>query len=266
MTVSQPKHRKITRLIQHHWNSRADRFDEEAVHGVHSEAQKRAWLDVLARVAGAPPRQVLDVGCGTGVLTILLAELGHRVTGIDLAPQMLDRARQKARDAGLTVQLRMENAAEIGDPDGSYDLVVARHVVWTLPDPAGAVREWLRVLRSDGRVAIIEGHWSADRPMAEPRSLRRALAAFARVAARAVFYSVRPTQWGAVRERLQARMYQKAHTQLPFYGGPSADRLRSLLEDQGLRSVHIEPLMLPELWGEVPQHPRYLVVGRRERA
>jgi ubiquinone/menaquinone biosynthesis C-methylase UbiE len=97
------------------------------------------------------------VGCGTGFLTLLLAELGHNVTGVDIAPEMLELARKKAAQAGLDVELRLGDAEVLEDPDGRYDLIVARHVIWTLPNPAQAVREWLRVLKHDGRLALVEG-------------------------------------------------------------------------------------------------------------
>lgn len=57
--------------------------------------------------------------------------------------------------------------------------------------------------------------------------------------------------------------YQQLHTELPFFGGPPAERLVALLEAQGVRDVIVEPLMHPVLWGEVPQHPRYLAIGSR---
>jgi ubiquinone/menaquinone biosynthesis C-methylase UbiE len=271
----EPRHHKITRLIQHHWNSRAANFDEELEHGMHSEAQRQAWLEVLARLAGNLPQRILDVGCGTGVLTILFAQLGHRVTGIDIAPRMLDRARVKAQDAGVVVEFRHENAGEVSDSDGSYDLVVARHVVWTLPDPAQAVGEWRRLLRPGGCLAVVEGQWWTDGPKAESPSLRKTLVAFLRATRNAVSHGARPAQWGAVLGRLLAlgnqgalneneeARYQEAHRRLPFYGGPSAAQLAALLEFLGLRDVIIEPLMSAVLWGKVPPHPRYLAVGRR---
>jgi SAM-dependent methyltransferase len=148
-----------------------------------------------------------------------------------------------------------------------------------LPDPAAAIREWLRVLRPDGRLAIIEGTFLTDEQKPQPSSARKTLAAMVRTAGRAVSYCAKPAQWGTVPQRLRARCngllerrrtrhdqeakYQEAHVWLPFYGGPSAAQLVSLLEGQGLRDVVVEPLMDDALWGKVPPFPRYLVVGRR---
>src|SRR5215472_12275872 len=94
--VLQPKQSRVTDVIRHHWNARACTFDRELGHGVHSDDQRQAWLRLLAQLAGPAPQRVLDAGCGTGVLALLLAELGHEVTGVDLAVQMLEVARLKA--------------------------------------------------------------------------------------------------------------------------------------------------------------------------
>jgi len=183
----------------------------------------------------------------------MFAEIGHTVTGIDLASQMLDLARQKARQANLNIEFRLEDAASVGDADNSYDLVVARHVIWTLPDPERAVADWFRVLRRGGRLALIEGKWGSDKPKARHRrSIRATLTAA--VHAGLSLVSVGRKHWNALK-------YERVYAQLPFSGGPPADRLVAFLEAQGLHDVKLEPLMSPALWGETPRWPRYLVVG-----
>ncbi|MET9600636.1 class I SAM-dependent methyltransferase [Streptomyces sp. NPDC006459] len=76
---------------------------------------------------------LLDVGGGTGA--------GHRVIGVDLAPRMVERARAKLAAAGLAGRFLVGDAA--APPTGSdrYDVVLCRHLLWTLPDPAAARRE-----------------------------------------------------------------------------------------------------------------------------
>ncbi|MGH2487523.1 MAG: class I SAM-dependent methyltransferase, partial [Ktedonobacterales bacterium] len=75
----------IKRLVQQHWSRRAPTFDEGLTHALHSEAQREAWLAVMRELAGSRPLRVLDLGCGTGFLALLLAGLGHTVTGLDFA-------------------------------------------------------------------------------------------------------------------------------------------------------------------------------------
>jgi ubiquinone/menaquinone biosynthesis C-methylase UbiE len=253
------KHREATDVIRRHWNARAATFDGELGHGVHSDVQRGAWLHLLDRLAGPPPKRVLDVGCGTGALALLFAELGHSVTGVDLAVQMLEVAKHKAEEANARIEFRVENAIALSDLDKTYDIVVARHVIWTLPDPARGVGEWLRVLRPGGRLILIEGKWAHNE--AVPRyshPLKAALAWSERCALTFASFVTRRKLW-----RLHVREYKQLEAQLPFSGGPPAERLMSFLEQQGVRDVTLESLMDPVLWEEAPRFPRYLVVGRR---
>src|SRR5713226_5972335 len=94
---------KIKELVRQHWDWRAAEFDKEASHSLLTDTQSRAWRELIRRIAGTVPLDVLDLGCGTGFLSLLLAELGHRVTGIDVAPSMLAQARAKAAARGLAV-------------------------------------------------------------------------------------------------------------------------------------------------------------------
>jgi SAM-dependent methyltransferase len=97
---------------------------------------------------------VLDVGTGPGQIAMDLARLGHRVTGIDIVPEMVDRARSESAGASNPPVFRRGDATEPPFPAGSFDAVVARHLLWTLPEPERALRNWRRLLRPGGRVAV----------------------------------------------------------------------------------------------------------------
>src|SRR5438128_152494 len=101
---------EIKELVRQHWERRAAEFDKEASHGLLNETQSKAWHELLKRIAGPTTLDVLDVGCGTGFLSLLLAELGHRVIGIDIADAMLATARQKAAGRRLAVDFRYADA------------------------------------------------------------------------------------------------------------------------------------------------------------
>jgi ubiquinone/menaquinone biosynthesis C-methylase UbiE len=244
---------EITHVIRHHWDRRANTFDDENGHGLVSDEQRSAWLDLLSRLVGSAPQRVLDVGCGTGFLALRFAELGHTVTGIDLAPQMIERAQRKAEQASENIDFRVGNAAALDCADESYDWVVARHLIWLLPDPERAVAEWLRVLRPGGRLLLIEGKWAYNDALASSyeRPVLRILA--------------RATDLASLilRRHGSYRRYRGIEAQLPFSGGPTAKRLVAFLEANALHDVMVEPLMDPGLWGETPRYPRYLVVGTR---
>jgi ubiquinone/menaquinone biosynthesis C-methylase UbiE len=246
-------------VIRHHWDRRARTFDDEAGHGLVSDGQRQAWLELLSSAAGQTPARALDVGCGTGFLALRLAELGHTVTGVDLSPQMIEQARGKADRAGFQIDFQVSNAVELDSADETYDLLVARHVIWNLPDPERAVAEWLRVLRRGGLLLLIEGRWADNealqRSLARPSSrlLARAIDAAAAV--------VRRT--GRSPAKLLSRKYARIEVQLPFSGGPSSERLADFLRANSVEEVSVSPLMDPVLWGESPEFPRYLVAGTR---
>jgi ubiquinone/menaquinone biosynthesis C-methylase UbiE len=249
----------ITEVIRHHWDRRAGTFDDQAGHGLVSDEQREAWLELLSRVAGAEPLRVLDVGCGTGFVALRFAELGHTVTGIDLSPQMIERAREKADAEGRPIDFRVGDATKLPLADASYDVVVARHVIWNLPEPRRGLEEWLRVLRPGGRLVLVEGKW-ADNEAAARAQARPVSRAFRRVVAAAARFGSR---FGTEPRRLLSRQYRWVEVQLPFAGGPSAASLAEFLRANSVEDVVTEPLMDPALWGETPEFPRYLTTGTR---
>ncbi len=87
--------------ITAYWDAAADDFDDEPDHGLRAADTRSAWANLLTAWLPPHPVEVLDIGCGTGSLCELIAEAGHRVTGVDLAPRMVEQARAKLTAAGL---------------------------------------------------------------------------------------------------------------------------------------------------------------------
>jgi ubiquinone/menaquinone biosynthesis C-methylase UbiE len=108
--------------------------------------------------------KVLDVGTGAGFLALLFAEMGHEVTGVDLSAGMLEKAKHNAEHMGLEVDFFYGDAENLPFEDSSFDLVVNKFLLWTLPQPSHAVREWRRVLKPGGRIFAIDGDWFDPRP------------------------------------------------------------------------------------------------------
>jgi SAM-dependent methyltransferase len=102
---------------------------------------------------------VADLGCGTGTLSLLLADAGLRVDGVDFSPEMVRRAVAKAggRD---DVRFVVGDAAAPPLARAAYDVALCRHVLWAMPDPAAALRTWLGLLAPGGRLVLVEGRWS----------------------------------------------------------------------------------------------------------
>ena len=89
--------KNITRL----WNQAYINYDDCYAHGLKSEEEKKEWLRFLRKVIGKQPCSILDVGAGTGFVSLLLAELGHTCKGVDLSENMLSKAKEKAEKAGF---------------------------------------------------------------------------------------------------------------------------------------------------------------------
>lgn len=144
--------------IKAYWSERAATFDLSPGHEIFSEEERAAWHRLILRHLGeGAGRSALDLASGTGVVSHLLDDLGFRVAGMDWSEPMLERARQKAKSRGRDISFRMGDAENTMEPDDHYDVVVNRHLVWTLVDPAAAFREWLRLLKPGGRVLIVDG-------------------------------------------------------------------------------------------------------------
>ena len=109
--------------------------------------------DAVRWLAGSEPRDVVDLGAGTGKLTRILAALGHRVTAVEPSPEMLDRL----RDAVPGVRAEQGTAESIPLPDASADVVTVAQAFHWFDQPV-ALREIARVLRPDGRIALV---WNA---------------------------------------------------------------------------------------------------------
>src|SRR5439155_12418939 len=112
------------------------------------------------------PAAILDIGCGTGSLSLLMAEMGHTVTGFDLSPAMITQARAKAAAAGLAIDFQVMDAAAPSLAPDQFDALVCRHVLWALPRPAEVLRGWTALLRPGGRLVMIEGRWGTGAGLA----------------------------------------------------------------------------------------------------
>jgi 2-polyprenyl-3-methyl-5-hydroxy-6-metoxy-1,4-benzoquinol methylase len=214
------------------WDAGAPGYDATPRHGLRHDDEWVAWRRLLAAILGDPahaevPRlRVLDVGTGTGVIALLVAELGHAVTGIDLSEGMLAEARRKAAAAGLAVDLRLGDAEDPPEALDGFDAVISRHLLWTLPDPGRALRAWIAAARPGALLAIIDGLYRPARP---PLSwaVRAAGAIVARRAARDGTHHDYPPE---------------AYARLPLARQRDTRAVRVALETAGLRDVRIRRL------------------------
>ena len=204
----------VKRLVATHWDRRAAHFDEDFGHSISTSAERAAWDRILDLVLPKRPAlEALDAGCGTGFLSFELDARGHRVTGVDFAPAMIAEARRKATARGVWIPFEEADAEQLAFPPGSFDLVISRHLLWTLSHPEAALDEWIRVLRPGGRLVVVDSQFDAG---ATPPAAENART---------------------------SREYAAVGDQLPFLGGRSREEIETLLGAHGLVNVGSDPLL-----------------------
>ncbi|NLX60326.1 MAG: class I SAM-dependent methyltransferase [Phycisphaerae bacterium] len=114
----------------------------------HDRVQKSDVRLFLGRAAGS--QRLLDVGCGTGHWCLFFAEMGYQVTGIDVATEMIQAARQHVPGGSFEVA----DAADLPFEDKTFDVVAAMAMLEFVPDPRAALREMARCAKPGGRLLI----------------------------------------------------------------------------------------------------------------
>lgn len=126
---------------------------------------------VVERADPKPGETVLDAATGTGAVAILAAHRGADVTGQDLAPVLIETARQRAAEEGVDVEFEAGDAEEMPYPDGTFDVVLSTCGVMFAPDHEAVARQLARVTRPRGRLAL--ACWTPDGGLAQMFGMMR---------------------------------------------------------------------------------------------
>lgn len=148
-----------------YWTYRAESYSQvnqrELQTPQHCIWQNTLCQELQAHFPGRPHEtiRILDVGCGPGFFSIVLAEEGFDVTAIDLTSAMLQEARENAGNLAFRICFMEMNAEELSFPDHSFDAIVSRNLTWNLPHPEQAYKEWFRVLKPGGVLLNFDANW-----------------------------------------------------------------------------------------------------------
>lgn len=129
-------------------------------YGKVAEMLEAGALEFLQRITIEPGTRVLDVACGTGQLAFPAARAGARVTGIDIAPNLIEQARRRAEGEGVAIQFDEGDAEALPYEDESFDLVLSLIGAMFAPRPDFVAAELKRVCKPGGR--IIMGNWTPE--------------------------------------------------------------------------------------------------------
>ena len=150
-----------------YWNQRAAGYSEvnrEELAGV----QRKNWShlldgEILKHFGKAPEQRneirILEIGAGPGFLSIILAELGYRVTAVDFSEEMIAEAGRNAGELASAICFQKEDAMRLTFATESFDVVLSRNLTWNLPDPKTAYAEWIRVLKTGGLMLVFDANW-----------------------------------------------------------------------------------------------------------
>lgn len=136
-----------------------DQFTRQAVpFGERHGASDRELLDLLVEISGlSSSDRVLDIACGPGLVSCAFARKVAQVTGLDMVPAMLDRARILQESRGLSnITWKLGSATELPFPEAHFDGVVARFSFHHYLDPQTALREMRRVCKPAGAVLVAD--------------------------------------------------------------------------------------------------------------
>lgn len=143
----------IKEKVESYWTKRAESFFELRHDEIESPKAAR-WLGEIEKLLPNKEKlNILDVGCGTGYFEVILGRCGHKVTGIDLTQEMIDRANEMIGLYNLdkgTVKAITGDAENLSFEDETFDVVISRNLTWTLPHPIDAYSQWMRVLKKGG--------------------------------------------------------------------------------------------------------------------
>lgn len=148
-----------------YWSQRSVSYSDVNKEELSGESRHK-WSAVLREAIEShfPNRpaediSVLDIGTGPGFFAILLAEMGYKVTAVDLSPAMLAEAVNNAGDLAKKIDFREMSAECLDFQSESHDVAVSRNLTWNLPHPESAYSEWCRVLRSGGLLLNFDSNW-----------------------------------------------------------------------------------------------------------
>ncbi|MGD9211158.1 MAG: methyltransferase domain-containing protein [Desulfobacteraceae bacterium] len=229
------------------WRSRSYGYDADISYGTAA-----TWHTTLQKLL--PPatgKRALDIGTGTGQIAFYLAHSGFAVTGIDLSEKMISHAKQHAAKQRLQIDFLSGDAEALNFESNTFDVVVSRNLIWTLPDPIKAIAEWRRVIKPNGKIVISDGDWR--------NTTRKQMYQLIVDIFRGLFKKT------ALTSLLFFLSYFHAQKQLPYYKGLQAVDVGNLLQSAGFKDISFYDTACFQLHpyrrdGSMVDNPNFFVV------
>ncbi len=152
MSQGQDDHQQHQRLIVEQFSRQAVPFAEMPIH-----SNEDADRLVLETVGIGPEDTVLDIACGPGLITCVIAQVARQVTGIDLTPAMIEQARARQKSKGLTnLAWQVGDVLPLSFAAASFSVVFTRYSFHHFLDPEAVLAEMVRVCEPGGKVTVVD--------------------------------------------------------------------------------------------------------------
>ncbi len=177
---------ELKQIFQQGWNipARVENYARQSAEFTEGD-RHLAWRKTLADALANQSRlMILDVGTGPGFFACLYSQMGHDCTGLDFSERMLNVASSRAAELKVDTKFIMADAEQPPLLSESFDAVSSRHLLFNLPRPGVAIREWVRILKPGGRLILIGNEndelSAAERRPRGKRVVRRFIGRFRR--------------------------------------------------------------------------------------
>jgi Methylase involved in ubiquinone/menaquinone biosynthesis len=147
--------------IADYWNWRSSSYHEEFAEYMIEEI--KIWEKIFSEILPKNKTlKVAEIGTGPGIVGLSLASMGHDVIGIDLSDEMICKASRNAEKLGIQAKFKQGDAENLDLENDTYDLIISKYLMWTLPNPDKFLAEAQRLLTSGGKIVLIDGVWFSE--------------------------------------------------------------------------------------------------------
>ena len=147
--------------IRKYWNMRAEGYSRQNRDELKDQSRK-IEEKILKYAPKKEGLKVLDLGCGPGIFSIILAKKGYKVTAVDYSEEMIAEAKKNAEALGTDITFYRMDAQHLEFDSETFDMIVTRNMMWCLENPRHAYEEWIRVLKNGGIIINCDGNYYLD--------------------------------------------------------------------------------------------------------
>ena len=215
--------------IKYFWNERAKSFDESFGHGIHSQREDKAWTKLFTDISNNKEATVLDMGCGTAEVSKILSKIYKKIYGLDFAPNMVKLAKEKVLLNSLkNVEIIEGDATNPSFTSEKFDIIFARHLLWTIPNPKETLNKWKTLLKKDGILIISDGNW-------QEKTIKKTLCSTLSNIIKKISQKKDPEDKFSDKF---ANYYEEIYKEFDFPSGLKEEKTREILKELGFNTIN----------------------------